>query len=786
MGIRQESGIVVVKEIDRSRYLPAGITGKIGTFLVPSLPKGVNIVSSLSDIKNPRFTPNQQAYIFIRETGQTTYLLGALDEDSPLVNLSDWRELKAGEVYNSPGEYGPSIFTVEAQSGLNPTIPVSWLIRKGWIKDIAVVLVPMSGGDNWSTWSTAEIDGTDAVPVKIILAEPSIASSFLMKATDHTNPEILIKNYKDEIVVINAQAYPKTVKEDGKVGLGFLVEVLEAQDEIDDTDIPWSVGQNLWFGISLSDFPIDTSGVVVKIENGSKAVFDIAGKDLDGSFPVALPLAFARSLVSALKSLDITLENGEGNTHEDFEYVIIDVYDSSGGSPRGLFSYDVSGGSWSIAGSVASLKAYELFNILWATPSIEETRETEGYIDPDGSKYTTTLGFQYVRWPRPLIVEYPLPSWNSAWLNVEGLVFSTFKTGISEDSSPDEVMILHAWTGAFETIWANRLVGGSQIWSSSIFTSDYYGSFPSDGYLSPSWWRNGVANLVKELKNQYMDTSQHSLQYRIIEYTLDNTDFSDPGMYDPFFLLLYPAHDVMETITLLTNNRNDITIGLQLPEDYEEAKNLIRTLPNVYELSYVFSAYPNASDVLSGTFTQLIHATIEDGYYAPAGRHRGVVYLFSADAIPSVYKKQEEMASLHINPIVKHRAGAGNVIPVINGAYTLYLHDSEEISALEYLNVRLYLTHLKKWLITKGLNLMWDPNDRATRDVLVGTISEKLAQDKVHKYVSDFRVSDVSTQDDINQGKVRIQIELVPVPPITSITFNIVIYRAGTEITEQE
>lgn len=203
-----------------------------------------------------------------------------------------------------------------------------------------------------------------------------------------------------------------------------------------------------------------------------------------------------------------------------------------------------------------------------------------------------------------------------------------------------------------------------------------------------------------------------------------------------------------------------------------------------YPWVYIYDEI-NAEEVLVPASVAALAAiarseNISRPWYAPAGLTRGLVrnivraerVIGTADA-DFLY----EMPN-NINSIITHQTAG----LVLWGQRTLYRQDT----ALNRINVRRLITHIKRSVTRVCQSLVFEPNDRITWAIFEDTLNPFFRGLVAQRGIYDYYIvplSETVTDLDIDNGRMPAQILIKPTKAAEFIPVDIVITNTGAELT---
>ncbi len=161
-------------------------------------------------------------------------------------------------------------------------------------------------------------------------------------------------------------------------------------------------------------------------------------------------------------------------------------------------------------------------------------------------------------------------------------------------------------------------------------------------------------------------------------------------------------------------------------------------------------------------------------WYAPAGFNRG-----GMDFVRNVETRlnsndRDTLYDARINPI----AVFPNTGYVIFGQKTL----QQAKSALDRVNVRRLMLEIKRQVVSVANNLLFEPNNAATRTRFVGSVTPLLSLIQLQAGIEQFRVvmdDSNNTPEDVSANKLNGRIIVVPTRAVEFISIDFVITNSG-------
>lgn len=167
---------------------------------------------------------------------------------------------------------------------------------------------------------------------------------------------------------------------------------------------------------------------------------------------------------------------------------------------------------------------------------------------------------------------------------------------------------------------------------------------------------------------------------------------------------------------------------------------------------------------------------IEAPWFAPAGFSRGALETITSTDVRLNAEDRDTLYEARINPI----ANFPNKQFVIFGQKTAQLART----ALDRVNVRRLVLEVKRRIETIAQGLLFEQNNKATRDRFIQSAGTQLAGIQLAKGIEDFRVvmdSTNNTPEDVDNNRLNGKIVIVPTRAIEFIAIDFVITNAGVE-----
>jgi len=161
-------------------------------------------------------------------------------------------------------------------------------------------------------------------------------------------------------------------------------------------------------------------------------------------------------------------------------------------------------------------------------------------------------------------------------------------------------------------------------------------------------------------------------------------------------------------------------------------------------------------------------------WFAPAGFNRGALSFVRNSEVRLSSADRDNLYDARINPI----ANFPNSGYVIFGQKTLQMSKS----ALDRVNVRRMLLEVKRLVVQVANNLLFEPNNAATRARFIGGVTPILALVQAQAGIEKFKVimdDTNNTQSDVEQNKLNGRIVLVPTRAIEFISIDFIITNSG-------
>lgn len=170
---------------------------------------------------------------------------------------------------------------------------------------------------------------------------------------------------------------------------------------------------------------------------------------------------------------------------------------------------------------------------------------------------------------------------------------------------------------------------------------------------------------------------------------------------------------------------------------------------------------------------------VRDAWWAPAGLNRAVLTGVRRLAWNPTLGQRDMLYSNKINPIVSF-SGQGKVVW---GQKTLL----SKSSAFDRINVRRLFIVLEKAISTACKYFLFEPNDPATRALIVNMISPFLRDVKSRRGIYDFKVvadETVNTPERIDRNELWVNIFIKPTRTAEFIVLNFIATKTGASFTE--
>lgn len=180
-----------------------------------------------------------------------------------------------------------------------------------------------------------------------------------------------------------------------------------------------------------------------------------------------------------------------------------------------------------------------------------------------------------------------------------------------------------------------------------------------------------------------------------------------------------------------------------------------------------------ASSSAAATISEI--ATTFAPWYPPAGLNRGILPEVSDVKHRFNEAQMDLLAENQINPIAFF-SGEGIVIW---GNMTLYSRPS----ALQSLNVMLLIITVMPKIAKDLRYYLFEFNDNDTRGLIKTIVDDYMTTVKTNKGVYDFQTSVHSTDDDVDNGRLYVDLIIKPTLAINEIRFRIVPIRTGGSFT---
>jgi len=161
-------------------------------------------------------------------------------------------------------------------------------------------------------------------------------------------------------------------------------------------------------------------------------------------------------------------------------------------------------------------------------------------------------------------------------------------------------------------------------------------------------------------------------------------------------------------------------------------------------------------------------------WFAPAGFNRGAMDFVRNSEVRLTSADRDNLYDARINPIANFPNGGY----VIFGQKTLQMTKS----ALDRVNVRRMLLEVKRLVVQVANNLLFEPNNAATRARFIGQVTPILALVQSQAGIEKFKVimdDTNNTQSDVEQNKLNGRIVLVPTRAVEFISIDFIITNSG-------
>lgn len=180
-----------------------------------------------------------------------------------------------------------------------------------------------------------------------------------------------------------------------------------------------------------------------------------------------------------------------------------------------------------------------------------------------------------------------------------------------------------------------------------------------------------------------------------------------------------------------------------------------------------------ASSSAAATISEI--ATTFAPWYPPAGLNRGVLPAVSDVKHRFNEAQMDMLAENQINPVAFF-SGEGIVLW---GNMTLYSRPS----ALQSLNVMLLIITVMPQIAKDLRYYLFEFNDKDTRGLIKTIVDDYMTTVKTNKGVYDFQTSVHATDDDVDNGRLYVDLIIKPALAINEIKFRIVPIRTGGSFT---
>ena len=161
-------------------------------------------------------------------------------------------------------------------------------------------------------------------------------------------------------------------------------------------------------------------------------------------------------------------------------------------------------------------------------------------------------------------------------------------------------------------------------------------------------------------------------------------------------------------------------------------------------------------------------------WFAPAGFSRGALSEVTNTTVRLNTADRDLLYENKVNPIARFP----NSGFVIFGQKTLQIKKS----ALDRVNVRRMLLEVKRQISDVALNLVFEQNDKTTRDNFIATVNPKLGFIQSQQGIDRFKVvmdTTNNTPKDIRENKLNGTIILVPTRAVEFIAIDFIITNEG-------
>ena len=161
-------------------------------------------------------------------------------------------------------------------------------------------------------------------------------------------------------------------------------------------------------------------------------------------------------------------------------------------------------------------------------------------------------------------------------------------------------------------------------------------------------------------------------------------------------------------------------------------------------------------------------------WFAPAGFNRGGLDFVENVKTRLSSSDRDDLYERKINPIANFPNGGF----VIFGQKTMQINES----ALDRVNVRRLMLEVKRQVVEVASTILFEQNNKATRDRLVGLISPKLSTIQAQSGVERFKVicdETNNSQTDADEYKLNGKIIIVPTKTIEFIAIDFIVTNSG-------
>jgi len=345
---------------------------------------------------------------------------------------------------------------------------------------------------------------------------------------------------------------------------------------------------------------------------------------------------------------------------------------------------------------------------------------------------------------------------------------------------------------------------------------DLYRADLANGKAHSDGFSSGIRGTLKsesnptmqgeENKNNVISSYRNAIEVMTDEMVVNHNVITVPGIRDPFltdyvknrveaygrsiFLMDIPQYD-KQTLRIFVSERG---IADARPDVGETSAQFELREVNS---SYVASYFPDASvldssdsDEGSVNVRRSVRVSpsvvalgalaktdaVSQPWFAPAGFARGALDTITSIDVRLNAEDRDTLYESRINPI----ANFPNKQFVIFGQKTAQLART----ALDRVNVRRLVLEVKRQIGITAQRLLFEQNNKATRDSFVSTASQRLADIQLGQGIEDFRVVMDDTNnsaEDVDNNRLNGKIIIVPTRAVEFIAIDFVITNAGVE-----